>query len=538
MREGNQFEFEAKKRAEQEQRHGSLPSPGVTQPQLPTVPVPPASLAAVSAAGSGPARVSIAGHQLSVSCSQSAGGQHMVVVTSTAGASQHVSQLAAQLARPSSTLPTYSQAISGGQLSGSGLQTSPLRRQSEAAGSPAANQLSLPSPATAASPSCEGGSGALSALLADTPAADKPLPPGLAASSVSSNSLLERLVSGGQHQTVSSNSNLSPAASQLPSVQHAVGGGSGLVGATSNGSTSTNEEITLQSLLSHPPAKVQSPNKVSPLLQQLQQPVQSATSPRTSYPTLTSPRHHPPASPRPGVTSPRPAQSPRSINPPTSPAVSSMSALQQQLMQPPAPRYPVTTHSILSAHLTAPPRNSSATATAAGQPGMMIVSNNAQQHQAPTQQVVSVALPEQNGANNVATGGQTVQLVQQSQQPVQLVSAAAGQQVQLVQQNQPQVQLVNHHVNNTVQLVQNNSGPAGGQPGQVQLVNQQVQLVNQPGTGGGQQIMVGNVPMQLSISPQVQFSVNLANSSQSNSIATLANGVNPPILVSGAGQPG
>merc|ERR1719443_2694289 len=168
----------------------------------------------------------------------------------------------------------------------------------------------------------------------------------------------------------------------------------------------------------------------------------------------------------------------------------------------------------------------------------MIVSNNTQQHQAPTQQVVSVALPEQNGANNVAAGGQTVQLVQQSQQPVQLVSAAAGQQVQLVQQNQPQVQLVNHHVNNTVQLVQNNSGPAGGQPGQVQLVNQQVQLVNQPGTAGGQQIMVGNVPMQLSISPQVQFSVNLANSSQSNSIATLANGVNPPILVSGAGQPG
>ena len=215
-----------------------------------------------------------------------------------------------------------------------------------------------------------------------------------------------------------------------------------------------------------------------------------------------------------------------------------MSALQQQLMQPPAPRYPVTTHSILSAHLTAPPRNSSGTATAAGQPGMMIVSNNTQQHQAPTQQVVSVALPEQNGANAVAAGGQTVQLVQQSQQPVQLVSAAAGQQVQLVQQNQPQVQLVNHHVNNTVQLVQNNSGPAGGQPGQVQLVNQQVQLVNQAGTAGGQQIMVGNVPMQLSISPQVQFSVNLANSSQSNSIATLANGVNPPILVSGAGQPG
>ena len=162
-----------------------------------------------------------------------------------------------------------------------------------------------------------------------------------------------------------------------------------------------------------------------------------------------------------------------------------MSALQQQLMQPPAPRYPGTsTHSILSAQLTAPPRNT------AGQPGQ-------------------------------ANGQNTVQLVSQT-----------GQQVQLL--NQPQVQLVNHHVNN-VQLVNSPSQPAvlGGL--------QQVQLVNQVAAGGvtaGQQIMVNNLPMQLSLSHPVQFSVNLGESAPS-SIATIANGATQtPILVSGAGQPG
>ena len=328
------------------------------------------------------------------------------------------------------SLPTYSQAIS--------LSTSPssLRRSSE---SPA--QLSPPAETA----------GSLSALLADTPAADKPL----AGSSLVSggNSLLERLVSGSAQAGLSassSSSNLSPAASQLPSVQTGQSNGGG-------------EEITLQSLLSSPlsgGAKVQSPSKVSPLLQQLQQPVQS-------YPaSLTSPRQ---------LTPPSPSRA----NP-------AMSALQQQLMQPPAPRYPgpPATHSILSAQLTAPPRNT------AGQPGQ-------------------------------ANGQNTVQLVSQT-----------GQQVQLL--NQPQVQLVNHHVNN-VQLVNSPSQPAvlGGL--------QQVQLVNQVAAGGvtaGQQIMVNNLPMQLSLSHPVQFSVNLGESAPS-SIATIANGATQtPILVSGAGQPG
>ena len=360
------------------------------------------------------------------------------------------------------SLPTYSQAISHSAPPTGSLQTSPstLRRSSDSPAQPSpGTQPALASPGEAAT------GGTLSALLADTPAADKPLPgtsSGLGG--VSGNSLLERLVSGGhQGNSSSATSILSPAASQLPPVQ-------------SNGGS---EEITLQSLLSGP-AKVQSPNKVSPLLQQLQQPVQS-------YPqSLTSPRHPPP--------SPRPVTSPRQVTPPSpSRATPSMSALQHQLMQPPAPRYPgpavsagpagaATTHSILSAQLTAPPRNT-------------------------------------NTGHQAANGNNTVQLVSQTGQ---------------------QLQLVNHHVNN-VQLVNSPSQPA------VQLLNQQglqqVQLVNQVagagvGVPGGQQIMVNNVPMQLSLSHPVQFSVNLGETT-ANSIATIANGATQtPILVSGAGQPG
>ena len=221
-----------------------------------------------------------------------------------------------------------------------------------------------------------------------------------------------------------------------------------------------------------------------------------------------------------------------------------MSALQQQLMQPPAPRYPTTTHSILSAHLTAPPRNNSNTTA---QSPMLVVSNN---HQSAASQLVSVSLAADQ-VNGAPAGGQqaTVQLV--NQQPVQIVSNTG--QVQLV--NQPQLQVVNHHVNNAVQLVNNSSTPAvqlvnNSNSQAVQLVNQQgnlqqVQLVNQAvggavvgGAPSGQQIMVNNVPMQLSLSPHVQFSVSLPDNSSNNSIATLANGVNQPIIVSGAPQPG
>jgi len=537
--------------------------------------------------------------------------QQMVMVSSNSGQTTHMvtvsaaqmSQLAAQLARPvqtSSSLPTYSQALRDSQSSEgrtSSLQTSPRRRPSEA---PSPLTQLLPSPAGQPLPSPSDGSGAasLSALLADTPAADKPLPPGTAGvANSNSNSLLERLVSGSHlgtshssHlQQTNSSSNLTPAASQLPSI-HAQHHNS-----SSNVSNGSSEEITLQSLLSHP-SKVppsQSPTKHSPLLQQLQQPVQSGHQARLYQPQpgLTSPRQLPP-SPRPMVTSPRPAQSPRHNHPP-SPRPTS--ALQQQLMQPPAPRYPTATsqHSILSAHLTAPPRTTPHSPLLAG----LVVSQP--HHATSTQQVVSVSLSDlqssMTNTSSVANGAvgqvvhtqqlsmvpgqvQQVQLVNQGtgQHQVQLVSQAGGQhQVQLVNQgtsSQHQVQLVNqagigqHQVQlvnqgsgqHQVQLVNQGSGQhqvqlvnqgTSGQhqvqlvnqagAGQVQLVNQgqsgQMQLVNQVGGQGGQQIMVNNVPMQLSISHPVSFSVNLSEAQASS----LANGVTQtPILVSGAGKTG
>jgi len=554
-----------------------------------------------------------AAQQQLVTVSSMTGGQQqqqMVMVSSNSGQATHMvtvsatqmSQLAAQLARPvqaSSSLPTYSQALRDSQSAegrSSSLQTSPRRRPSEA---PSPHTQLLPSPAGQPLPSpSESSVTGLSALLADTPAADKPLPPGAAGvSNSNSNSLLERLVSGSHlgtsHSThpqqTNSSSNLTPAASQLPSIHTQHHNSSSNV--STNGSS---EEITLQSLLSHP-SKVppnQSPTKHSPLLQQLQQPVQSGHQARiyTPQPGLTSPRQLPP-SPRANVTSPRPAQSPRHSLPP-SPRPTS--ALQQQLMQPPAPRYPTATsqHSILSAHLTAPPRSTPHSPLLTG----LVVTQP--HHTTSNQQVVSVSLSDLQSSmtttSSVANGAvgqvvhaqqlnmvpgqvQQVQLVNQGagQHQVQLVSQAGGQhQVQLVNQGtsgqhqvqlvnqagmgQHQVQLVNQGSGHQVQLVNQGSGQhqvqlvnqgSSGQhqvqlvnqsgSGQVQLVNQsqsgQMQLVNQVAGQGGQQIMVNNVPMQLSISHPVSFSVNLSEAQTSS----LANGVTQtPILVSGAGKTG
>ena len=148
MREGTQFEFEAKKRAEEQRK--SLPSPGrqlqpqegggdrghvaggvslsPAPPQLPTVPVPAASLAAAASAAG---RVTMGGlqHQLvtsgpAVTTAAAAAGQmsqlqHQLVTSPGVTTAGQMSQLAAQLARPSpSTLPTYSQAV--GAAPGSG----------------------------------------------------------------------------------------------------------------------------------------------------------------------------------------------------------------------------------------------------------------------------------------------------------------------------------------------------------------------------------------------------------------------------------
>merc|ERR1719318_1223877 len=176
------------------------------------------------------------------------------------------------------------------------------------------------------------------------------------------------------------------------------------------------------------------------------------------------------------VTSPRPVQSPRHNHPP-------------------APRYPTATsqHSILSAHLTAPPRTTPHSPLLAG----LVVSQP--HHATSTQQVVSVSLADlqsnMTNTSSVANGavGQVVHAQQLSMVPgqvqqVQLVNQGSGQhQVQLVSQagGQHQVQLVNQGASGhqQVQLV----NQAGMGQHQVQLVNQgsghQVQLVNQ---GSGQ----------------------------------------------------
>ena len=418
MRAETQFE---QKKLEDSQRKipssPSLVSPGSsTNPQLPTAPVPQASL---TQARAGQTRVSLAGLLSSTP-------QQMVTVSSLSSpmvAVTGVSQLAAQLARPvaASSLPTYSQALRE-------QQTSPRKR---------ADALVSPSPQVLPSPS-EGGAAALSALLADTPAADKPLPPGAqGVSNTNSNALLERLVSQSHHSSsvqASQGSNLIPTAGQLPSVHP-------------NHSNGSSEEITLQSLLSNPgKTPSQSPSKHSPLLQQLQQPV------RMYQPGITSPRH-PPASPRSSVTSPRSLSSPRLALPPSP---RPPSALQQQLMQPPAPRYPqpvTANHSILSAALSSNIASSGARSSQHLLQGLVQVTQSGQ--------VVNVSLADHTAttpATSIANGHLMVQGVQGGFQLLNQVGGH-GQQLQLVQQagNGGGVQLVNS---------------VGGQSGQLQLVSQ------------------------------------------------------------------
>ena len=508
MRAETQFE---QKKLEDSQRKvpsspsPSLVSPGGSTPQLPTAPLPPSSLGPQRSATP---RASLAGLLASPPPPQT------VTVSSPAQlAVSGVSQLAAQLARPvasSSLPPSYSQALRD-------QQTSP-RKRPEALTSPSPQQQQV---------SSEGGAAALSALLADTPAADKPLPPGQGVHNNNSNALLERLVSqshAGVAGGVSQGSNLTPAASQLPSVHpNSSNGGGG-------------EEITLQSLLSNPgKAPAQSPSKHSPLLQQLQQPVGQVR----MYQPGASPRQ-PPASPRSSVTSPRSLSSPR----PTPPSPRPPSALQQQLMQPPAPRYPQpTTHSsILSAALSSNISSSRSSqqllqnlvqVSQAGQ----VVSVSLAADQTTSPPATTIAAPNghlmvqgvQGGFQlvpQVGSHGQQLQLVQQSGNGggVQLVNSVPGQggQLQLVSQgqlslagqvtSQPQFQVV--HPGQQLQIVQNQ--PVAGQPVSLAVngVSQTVgraattmaKLVSSP-NGAGQTLVVQGAGGNILLPQQQQFSL-------------------------------
>lgn len=260
-----------------------------------------------------------------------------------------VSQLAAQLSRPvlnstSVSLPTYTQALAQARAT-----------------SPTTKLVLTQQPNLVRS--MEGGknmmqdSPGLQALLANTPSADNPNPmdnmgggPTITVAT-SGGSLLERLVMG---QPVVTSGNLGASMTSRMTVN------------TGQQVDSTNE-ITLAALLAKPTpnlaahhqpqtSPMSSPTKMSPLLQQLQQPIPP---PR---PSLTSPQQV--QSPSGPVQSPRPQPSPRMIQPSKSPAGNfnmnpspqpsprQTSTLQQHLMQPPKSQQPQ--NSILSAHLQQP----------------------------------------------------------------------------------------------------------------------------------------------------------------------------------------
>ena len=369
-------QFEQKKLEEQGRsvvigRQQQLPTNSSPAQLLPTVPVPAASLVGQRLPTG---KVTLQNMRTVVGSSTPvSGAQQQVKVT--------MSQLAAQLARPvqasSSNPPTYSQAVASGTAPAT-LQTSPRRRLTDQA-----------SPADGGSSSNSGPASLQALLLTEDmkqPQQQQLQPQGGTAS------LLERLVTGG--------SNLNPLATQLPCVQQVQNCASGAAngGGGNNSAVSGGNDITLAALLANPlPHQQQkltagssgtSPTKISPLLQQLQQPVQTVhqqqqQQPRV-YPGLTSPRPQPPSPRLVTTTSPRPiqpVQSPRGAGMPPSPG---------RMMQP--PRYPATTHhSILSAQLSQPPKSA-----AAGQQQHMLLQNSSQGLMAVTSQGLVPVTHHQN----------------------------------------------------------------------------------------------------------------------------------------------
>lgn len=191
-------------------------------------------------------------------------------------------------------------------------------------------------------------SSGLQALLANTPSSDNPNP-SEGTAGAGSRTLLERLMLS---QPVSTNSKAAPKMS------------------TSSRDIDSPNEITLASLLAKPTHQQLQPAstaKISPLLQQLQQPIPplrpSLSSPqkvreknliliKLSLNNFGNSQAQPPS---PSVTSPRPHPSPRMVQSSKSPASFTSpqpsprphSALQQHLMQPPKNQ----TNSILSAQV-------------------------------------------------------------------------------------------------------------------------------------------------------------------------------------------
>ena len=381
--------------------------------QLPTCPVPPASLATVvqvspakpvasAAAVANPKLVNRVSLQNLLSAQTQ---QQPQLQGNLSPAKVTVSQLAAQLQRPPAitqvSLPSYSQALAQSQQAAL-QQTSPSQRLVLAQQQPVAPTATTVGSMDGSPLNKSLEAPGLQALLANTPSADNPSAnhdllgngcPSSSNSNVSgSSTLLERLVSG--PPVVSTT--VTPQTSVLRS---------------SNAADSTNE-ITLAALLAKPAQRAAnngstSPAKMSPLLQQLQQPIPpprpisaaSASSLPSPRQQMTSPRR-PAASPSPraAVRSPRPS--------PTNFAAMQQSPQrpQHQLMQPPGAK----TTSLLSAQLQQP-LNIQAPPTpvqehqANGLNGQQNGVNGSQQSNVVIQNLV------QCGMVQVSSGGQIVQ---------------------------------------------------------------------------------------------------------------------------------
>jgi len=281
----------------------------------------------------------------------------------------------------------------------------------------------------------------LQALLANAPSADHPIAGNSLSDATAATSggslpggqgrslILERLVSGGS-PAVSASQNGSPVRAGVSNT------------ASSNDST---QEITLATILAKPPmaspnvASTGTPSKTSPLLQQLQQPVQGVSG-NNNNKILSSPARHPPSmspsSRQPPKSLPQPAQSPggrNSFSMPQSPSAKTQtqSTLQQQLMQP---------------------------------PGLRVQQVLQQQQQQPTVTMVTVPVV----GDILAVSGQTSQGQQPQQHILTNGIVSNGQQQQATQGNQ-QPSVVN--LQNLLQsgVVVSSSNNAGVQPNTVQL---------------------------------------------------------------------
>lgn len=365
MKDSAQFEVEHNSKQQQS------PNAIIGGPQLPTCPVPQASLANVNLAGNNSPvklpntpqspntsslhakRVSLK-NLLSAQASQSSAAAAGIAPDNSPMKSPQVkvtmSQLAAQLSRPvtiTSNLPSYTQALAD-QAQVKAAQASPRPRLIVTAQHPPPNSIVRSLSDSAGASKINTDAPNLQALLSSNSVNENNVIPvelgnnnGTSNSSSSGGSLLERLVSGQPINPV--NSNISPVNNSVPSPITSRS-------LSNSGGGSDSDQITLAALLSKPVQNMSplavapspssssqqqmgSPTKASPLIQQLQQPIPPPRTPLQQLPQ--SPRQQP--SPR--MTSPRPQGNAVTSSP--QPQQSSGvvqrtgSSLQQQLMQPP-----------------------------------------------------------------------------------------------------------------------------------------------------------------------------------------------------------